>query len=295
MRIILTAALLVLAARPVAAQVIVAGGFSRQAAFAFSHSGHHVRAGGFVGYGYAGGAVAVRPWGYYSAPILVVPQPVLVFSPNYDLQGYIEPASPAPDPAPAKWLVIRPLKQPAFPLVARPDLIPGAPPAAVGERKPNPKEEAARQIKLAQAAFANEEYGRAVERLEEAIKVQPKEPLPRFLLAQVRFARGEYAEAVAAIRDGLALAPDWPASEFTPKPLYAAVPVRFDEQLKELHKASADRPDDVTLQFLLAYQLWFNGDRGEATRMFRRLAPAVKERNLIETFLDVAVGRVVKK
>lgn len=295
MRLTIAAVALVLAARPASAQVIPAGGFARQAAFGFSHTGHHVRAGGFAAYGYAGGAVAVRPWGWFAAPVVVVPPPLVVLVPAYDLQGYVEPPPRTPEPDRARWHVIRPLKQPAFPLVARPDLIHGAPPAAAGERKPNPKDEAARQVRLAQAAFAAEEYGRAVERLDEAIKAQPKEPLPRFLLAQVRFARGEYAEAVAAVRDGLALAPDWPATDFTPKPLYAGAPARFDEQLKDLRRAAADRPDDVTVQFLLGYQLWFNGERGEATRLFRRLAPAVKERNLIDAFLDVAVGRVVRK
>ncbi|QEL19036.1 tetratricopeptide repeat protein [Limnoglobus roseus] len=273
---------------PATAQVFV-GGIPRPAGFP------HYRVTGFA----TGSPIypwAVRPWGFFApVPILIVPQPVLIVPVANGLPGLIAPEPPPAEVRPAaNWLVIRPEKVPAFPIVARPDLNPAAPPAAAGDRNANPKLEAARQLRLAQAAFTADEYGRAVERLNEAIKVRPDEPLSYFLLAQVRFARGEYAEAVAGIHDGLKLAPDWPASAFTPKPLYA-VPAKFDAHLNDLRAAIADQPDDVTLQFLLAHQLWFTGGRDEARKIFRRLLPLLKEKTLVEAYLNVADARLVKK
>lgn len=283
------------------AQVIVAGGFGPKGGVAFSVGGPRFHGTGFCTNPFAGcNPYAFSPWGFYapSPLVVVVPQPLFVLPRGYDLQGFDDrPARPV-EPRPAlnlkNWHVIRPDKQPAFPVVARP-AVPAVPPVGVEERDPNPVREAARQVRLAQAAFAADEYGRAVERLEESIKARPDEPLTHFLLAQVRFARGEYAEAAAAIRDGLKLAPDWPASAFSPKPLYAANPARFDEQLADLRAAAADQPGDVTVQFVLAYQLWFKGDRDEAAKLFRKLAPQVKEKAMVEAFLNVADVRLVKK
>ena len=293
MRRLVSLAALVLISQSLPAQIVVQSGYG------FSFGGPRFRVGGF-----ATGSTTYapcftptfRPWGLYSpAPlIVVVPQPIFVVPAHYNLQGFDEPPAPKPPANPARWHVLRPVNAPAFPVVPRPLLIPMAPIAAIEDRQPDANRESARQVRLAQAAFAADEYGRAAERLAEAIKLKPDEPLPHFLLAQVRFARGEYAESVAAIRDGLKLAPDWPASAFTPKPLYAANPGAFEEQLNELKAAAAKSPDEVTLQFVLAYQLWFAGDRDAATKIFHKLAPVVKDKSIVEAFLNVAVGRLVK-
>ncbi len=290
--------LILLAAPTASAQVIVSSGFG------FSFGGPRARITGFV----ASQSFAApcfgptyRPWAPY-APVplvVIVPQPIYVV-PAYDLQGFAErfaerPAEPAPRPNPARWHVVRPANEPPFPAVPRPALNPAAPVAALGDRLPDANRESARQVKLAQAAFAVGEYGRAAERLAEASRLKPDEPLPYFLQVQVRLARGEYSEAVAAIRDGLKLAPDWPASGFTAKPLYAGDPAAFEAHVAEL-KAAVDRdPNDATAKFLLAYQLWFRGARDDATKLFQQLAPIVKDRAMVEAFLTVAAARLVKR
>jgi hypothetical protein len=278
-----------------AAQVFVSSGFG------FSFGGPRARVSGFV----AGSSFAApcfgptyRPWTPYApAPLVViVPQPVFVVPANYDLLGFAErPVEPAPRPNPARWHVVRPANPLPFPAVPRPELNPIAPVPALGERAADANRESARQVKLAQAAFAAGEYGRAAERLTEAGRLKPDEPLPYFLLVQVRLARGEYAEAVAAIRDGLKLAPDWPASAFSPKPLYAADPGAFDRHLAELKAAVERDPNDATAHYLLAHQLWFAGDRNEATTRFQKLAPRVRDKALIEPFLTVAAARLVTR
>lgn len=294
MRRLVSLAAIVMVAQSLPAQVIVQSGYG------FSFGGPRFRVSGFT----TGSTTVVpgfsptfRPWGLYApAPlIVVVPQPIFVVPAQYNLQGFDETPAPKPRVNPAEWHVLRPVNVPAFPAVPRPALIPMAPIAAIEDRQPDANRESARQVRLAQAAFAADEYGRAAERLTEAIKLKPDEPLPYFLLAQVRFARGEYAESVTAIRDGLKLAPDWPASAFTPKPLYAARPGAFEEQLNELKAVAANSPDDVTVQFALAYQLWVTGDRDAATKIFRRLAPVVKDKSAVEAFLNVAVARQVKR
>ncbi len=287
MKTIAAAVMLLLLGESATAQVFI-GGVPRPGGFS------HYRVTGFA----TGGTAypwPVRPWGYV-APlplVIVVPQPIFVL-PVLELPTPREPdPQPAVRPA-ANWHVIRPDKVPAFPIVARPD-VNAAMPAAIGDRNANPVLEAARQVQLAQTAFAADEYGRAIERLTEAIKARPTEPLSHFLLAQVRIARGEYAEAMMALRDGLKLTPEWPASAFTPKPLYAGKPAKFDDHLRELRAAVAERPDDATLQFLLAHELWFTGGRDEATKLFRRLLPQVKEKSLVESYLNAGDGRVVQK
>jgi hypothetical protein len=282
-----------------AGQVVVTSGFG------FSFGGPRARVTGFV----SGRPLIApcfgptfRPWQpYASAPLIViVPQPVFVVPTNYDLQGFAErfaerTPEPAPRPNPVRWHVVRPVNEPPFPPVPRPALNPLAPIAAIGDRLPDPDRESTRQVKLARAAFDVGEYGRAAERLAEASRLSPDEPLPHFLTVQVRMARGEYAEAVAAIQNGLKLSPDWPASRFTPKPLYAADPGAFDRHVAELKDAHARDPNDATTRFLLAYQLWFAGDRDAAVKQFQWLAPRVKDKAMVEAFLNVAVGRLVHR
>src|SRR5438093_354088 len=58
----------------------------------------------------------------------------------------------------------------------------------------DPAAEAARLVRRAREAFAAEQYGRAVERLDAAIAARPDDPLPYFLKAQAQFAAGQYAD-----------------------------------------------------------------------------------------------------
>ncbi len=268
---------------------------------------------------------AFGPWGYYGPwgpPVVVAPSVVVIGyttpAPRYGGFGggfgsaglFREPRAeppPAPDPfARAKvdaavqrgdLLVVRPngggvaggpAPRPAPPagFARQPGFAPG--PADVPK---DPKKRAAVEIARAREAFAAGEYGRAAERLAEAVAASPDEPLAYFLLAQARTARGEYAEAVAAIRDGMRHAPDWPATTFNLKELYGPNAAAFDEHLAELKKAAAAEPNDPTLGFLLGYHLWFLGEKTEAVKLFRRAAQRVKDAGVIERFLREAEGK----
>jgi hypothetical protein len=147
----------------------------------------------------------------------------------------------------------------------------------------DPAAEAARQIKLAREAFALGEYGEAIERFDRAIKTNASGVEVLFLRAQAQFAAGDYAAAVASIQIGLKVNPEWPAARFLPAEMSGRA--RFDMQLAELKNAFAAQTNEASLQFLLAYQLWFSGERAEATKLFRKLRDQLKDASVIEPFL----------
>jgi Tfp pilus assembly protein PilF len=268
----------------------------------------------FAPWGFFGGPVSVvAPVGHWVAPpVVVAPPPIVVVGfhttvPQYGMfgpddrprPGTFDPP-PAPDPFARRrvddavkrgdLLVVRPggkaPEPPEPPGFARPGFRP-----APAEVPKEPKQRAAFEVTQAKTAFASGEYGRASERLADAIAAAPEEPLAYFLLAQARVARGEYAEAVAAIRDGVRHAPDWPAATFRLKELYGPNAAALDEHLGELKKAAAADPNDPTLGFLLGYHLWFLGEKAEAVTLFKRAARQVKDRGLIERFLAEAEGK----
>jgi hypothetical protein len=193
-------------------------------------------------------------------------QPVFGFDPFADRR-------PEPRPVPA----------------APPAAAPPAPPVAKTDTpEPDAAAEANRQVKLGVHAFATEKFGQAAEHFDQALRLRPDDAVSHFMKGQAQFAAGQYAEAVSSIRDGLKLAPDWPAGEFKPKDLYVGKPARFDADVAALRKAAADNPDEPALQFLLAYQLWFSGDRPEAAKLFRTVAGKLKDPAVVARFLKEA-------
>lgn len=269
------------------------GGYGYRANVAYSTASGRLTVGGVI---FRQPAPWGPTWGGFGGPgfgwpgpVAVVPPPVIVVPPPLVGPPAGDRADDAPPPK-GDFVVIRPRKE-AGPVVRMEPPIPPPLPPAADARKADPREEAVRQMGLARAAFAADEYGRAAERLAEAVRVKPDDPLAYFLLAQVRFARGEYAEAVAAVRDGMRHAPNWPASGFRPRELYADRPGLFDDHLAELRRAYAANPDDLAVGFLLGYQSWFTGGRDEAVRLFRRVAARVRDNGVVERFLAEAEGK----
>jgi hypothetical protein len=164
-------------------------------------------------------------------------------------------------------------------------------------RPPQPeadlKAENARQVALGKEAFAGQEYGRALARFRLAVAAAPDEPLAQFLLAHTFFAMGKYVEAVEAIEVGLRLHPDWPRARFAPLELYEPNVALYPEQLRRLEETLAKHPDDPILLFLYAYQLWFDGRKDEARPLFQRAAPLMRDRTLIDRFLQALPGAAI--
>lgn len=232
---------------------------------------------GFAGWGPGFGPGFGPPVVAVAVPV-PVPIPVVVGRPDPEPPTPVVPRGDELFPKvarPGDFVVIAPrrgIERPPVPDLPKPP-VPMVDPARGAVRveavEADPLREAARQVKLGRAAFAEGDYGRAAEHFERATAADPADAVTYFLHGQAKFAAGQYREATARIRDGLARDPKWPQSPFRADELYAGKADPFAGHLRELRKAVADNPGMVTLEFLLGYQLWFSGERAEADKLFR--------------------------
>jgi hypothetical protein len=180
------------------------------------------------------------------------------------------PEAPAPPPQP----------QPAQAPPARP-------------QPPAPRKGVVSELVQGERAFAVQEYGRAERLLRQATIAKPDDARAFFLLAQAQFALAKYQEAVVSIQAGLRLQPDWPRARFQPRDLYGPHAGDFPEQLQHLEGALGRHPDDPDLLFLRAYQLWFDGRREEARKLFEQARPLAPDKTFIDRFLRAGAGVAV--
>jgi tetratricopeptide (TPR) repeat protein len=143
-----------------------------------------------------------------------------------------------------------------------------------GQEPPPIPETAAQAFDVAQASFKKGDYATALTKTEAALKDFPNDPVFHEFRALVLFARGQYRQASAAIHALLASGPGWDWT--TMSSLYPDT-VTYGNQLAALEKAGAAKPDDPSLQFLLAYHYLTVGDaeaaKGALTRA-KKLLPA---------------------
>jgi tetratricopeptide (TPR) repeat protein len=183
------------------------------------------------------------------------------------VQNIIQTPPPVPlYPGPVREPFVPPEFDAPRPVVKAPP--PPRPPVRVEIEAP-PKRvlgraDADRLVESGRRAFADGQYGRALELFRKAADVTPNEPSAHYLVSQAYFALGKYREAVAAIAAGMALRADWSEARFSSRDLYWKKPALFDEQLAALRQAATAFPDDAALQFLLGHQLWFDGKPEEA-------------------------------
>jgi hypothetical protein len=195
----------------------------------------------------------------------------------------VKPAAPPPDaPLPG---------QPAgnFRPIRPEDRVPPANPVV----PPPVEDELGRLMRLGTEAFANQEYGTAEKRFEQATRQAPKEAAAHFYLAQACFALGKYQEAVAELHAGLRLDANWPSSRFRARELYGPNDAAFADHFKELEAARAAAPNDPVLLFLSAYEMWFDNRQEESRPLFRRAARLVAEPRFMDLFLLAQPGGAV--
>ena len=72
---------------------------------------------------------------------------------------------------------------------------------------------------------------------------------------------------------------------FRPIELYGANVADYAEHLDQLRDALRRHPKDPVLLFLLAYQLWFDGQKDEARLLFRQAAARAVDPTFIDLFL----------
>ncbi|MGL4553895.1 MAG: tetratricopeptide repeat protein [Gemmataceae bacterium] len=251
-----------------------------------------------VGFGFRGGqghrwhGPFVNHSSYFSvyAPpppiIFLSPPPRIIEVPSPPLRVPLAPELPPvpdvpPDPPP-------PAPKPKEKPKAKPkdDGEPRLPP------RPEPlgdaAEEAERQTFLGRQEFAAGQYGRAAGRFRRAMELKPADRQTPFLLVQALLALGKYHDASDALVPALRAAPDWPGAAFRPLDLYGPAVTEYSDHLRLLDETRARHPDDPVLQFLAGYQMWFDGRRGHAVRLFRQAEPRFTDPDAVERFLLAA-------
>lgn len=158
-------------------------------------------------------------------------------------------------------------------------------PAAPPKDDLDMKAEMQKHIRAGNEAMANGEYGLAAKRYEQAVSAAPVEPAGYFHLAQAQLAVGKYSQAVASIQRGLRMHAKWPESGFQPRALYGDRGGDYDQHLAQLADVISKNLNDDSLLFLLAYQLWFDGERGQATQLLERAAALAFDTTFIDRFL----------
>jgi hypothetical protein len=102
-------------------------------------------------------------------------------------------------------------------------------------------------------------------------------------------ALGKYQEAMAAIEAGMKLQHDWPRAHFNPRrDFYRDLEDEWLDHMKLLQAVQAKHPEQPAYVFLVAYQCWFDGDRDEASRVFREVRPRLANPALADAFLTAA-------
>lgn len=188
----------------------------------------------------------------------------------------MKPRKPLPEemerPEPIRRQPERPMPRPPMP-----------------EREPPPREEPedgiTDPVELGKRAFADRDYGLAAQRFRQAALADPEAFLPQFLLAQAQFALGKYRDAAAAIRAGLDLKRDWPANRFRPRELYKGNEIEFLGHVKRLEDLLEKHPNDSVLLFVLAYELWFDGQRDKARALFKKVRAFLPDPRYVDRFL----------
>jgi hypothetical protein len=223
------------------------------------------------------------PFGYYP----YYPYPPLYWPPPWYLEGpFAWPYTPVPP-------VSVPRFQPA-------DLPPAAPPAPANARNAVPdrakppapekdelvqRAEMQRHLRSGNDAMAAGDYAAAAKRYEQAVSAAALEAAGYFHLAQAQIALGKFAAAGVSIQRGMRLHPKWPESGFQPRALYRDRGNDYDQHLGQLADAVAKNRNDDALLFLLGYQLWFDGQRDDARKLFERAAALAFDTTFVDRFL----------
>jgi hypothetical protein len=118
--------------------------------------------------------------------------------------------------------------------------------------------------------FRKQKYNDALERYKDAIKSASDLPDPYFREAFALSAMSKYEQAARAIRRGLSLNADWPAAEFQLKRLYGDNRLAKATHWELMAKAATEDPDNADPLFLLAVELYCDGQQNRSRAFFER-------------------------
>jgi hypothetical protein len=151
----------------------------------------------------------------------------------------------------------------------------GAPPAPGPGRARVPSNDASRAranqfVNFGDEHFRKQKYNEALERYKDASKSASDLADPYFRQAFALSAMSKYDAAARAIRRGLALDADWPAAEIQLKRLYGDNLLAKATHWEVMAKAATDDPQNADLLFLLAVELYCDGQQDRSRAFFLR-------------------------
>jgi hypothetical protein len=161
-------------------------------------------------------------------------------------------------------------------------------PGPLSPPKKDPADEYVRLLDIGQDAFNLQLYGIAAQRFHQAIALKPGGAKAHFLLSQAQFALGKYRDAVASIQRGMKLDADWPKDKFQPRRDLYKNHQDFADHLNRLEDIVAMQPGNGGFLFLLAHQMWFDGQRNRAVALFRQARALTPDPTFIDMFLRAA-------
>jgi len=113
------------------------------------------------------------------------------------------------------------------------------------------------KVAVAKTAFASRNYGTALERLDEVVKLAPKNNEALQFRSLVHFALGDHKKAASDAYEALKFGNAWNSTAITA--LYGDV-ARYRQHLLALRSTAVDQPEKLELRFLLAYHSLLTGD-----------------------------------
>jgi tetratricopeptide (TPR) repeat protein len=120
----------------------------------------------------------------------------------------------------------------------------------------------------ARQQFTAGDYAGALAAVDNAIKLQPSDPVLHEFRALCLFAQGDYQQSAAATYAVLSGGPGWDWT--TVSSLYPSIMV-YTQQLRALEKYTQDHPDAADARFLLAYQYLLNGHNDAASAELKQV------------------------
>jgi tetratricopeptide (TPR) repeat protein len=160
---------------------------------------------------------------------------------NFGYSGYANPFYAAPEPT----VVVPQYLNYTQPVVSVVQALPES-----GQEPPQIPQTSAEAFDEGRAEFLRGNYGNALAKTEQAMKEFHDNPVIHEFRALCLFALGRYRESSAAVHSILASGPGWDWT--TLSSLYPDTDT-YTNQLAALEKAADGKPDDPSLQFLLAY------------------------------------------
>lgn len=224
-------------------------------------------------------------YGWVGGPYFVPDGPNL-----YPLNaGYFGPWLPGPATVPTQPIPLLPRPRPQIaPLPLRNAVANPAPAPQKPARVSNAETLArARQfVRFGDEHFLKQEFNDALQRYKKGAVAAPDLAEAYFRQAWCQIALGQYSAAAKNLKRGLRLDPEWPKSQFRLALIYGDNHLAQAVHVDGLAEAAIQQPGNADLIFLVAVELYFDGQHARSLNFFQRarqLAPS--EHRHIDLFL----------